>query len=55
MSRDKVINAAYELYGAAAATLQDADPPPEVDPDTGELIEGQLDLQFTEDAESAEK
>ena len=39
MEREKVANAAYEIYGAPTNT-----PPPEVDPDTGEIMEGQTSL-----------
>lgn len=44
MERERVINAAYELYGA-----QDTAPPPDVDPDTGELLSGQEQLGFEQD------
>lgn len=43
MANEKIVNAAYELYGT-----QDNDPPPEVDPDTGEVLSGQMNLQDTE-------
>jgi len=41
MERDRIVNAAYELYGDMAEAEQESDPPLTVDPETGELISGQ--------------
>lgn len=38
MEREKVVNAAYELYG-----IED-DEPPEIDPETGEVLDSQLEF-----------
>jgi hypothetical protein len=46
MERERVINTAYELFGE-----QDTDPPPEVDTDTGEVIDGQEQLNFEPESE----
>jgi hypothetical protein len=47
MERDRVVNAAYEIYGAAKA-----EPPPEVDPDTGEVLDGQTVMSGGADDEA---
>ena len=47
MERDKVVNAAYEVYGTQDTT----NPPEGVDPDTGEVLDGQMDLSKTEGAD----
>ncbi|MEG2882815.1 MAG: hypothetical protein RR873_07800 [Christensenella sp.] len=39
MEREKIVNAAYEVYGQP-----DTPPPPEVDRDTGEVINSQTGL-----------
>ena len=43
MARDTVVNSAYEVYGT-----QDTEPPPEVGPDTGEILDGQLNFDGAE-------
>ena len=40
MERDKIINSAYDIYGEQAEN-----PPPNVDQDTGEILEEQTDLK----------
>lgn len=39
MEREKIINAAYEMYG------EQNNPPPNVDPDTGELLDDKSEFQ----------